>query len=132
MVVSGAESSRGAGPRSYIDDEDAAELRALNRADRERERENAEEQGVTVEEYRRLQEECAREQREVAREKADGTCEREAAESQARMRREVGLPADVLPDARFRRVNGAVQVVVGDRIIRGSFTVDAAGNVVEQ
>jgi hypothetical protein len=100
----------------------------------EREIDCAEEQGLTVAEYRAL---CAEQDRREALTQArmrSGYYHRQHAEELRRLRRAVGLPDGLLPRAIFTVVNGSIGVIPtpGAKTIFGSFTLDAQGNVVQQ
>lgn len=89
----------------------------------------AEEQGLTVTEYRDLvAAEAAKKPKTREQSAADHAAE------QISLRRQVGLPGDVLPDAIFTRSGGSIGIKVPgmSRFHFGGFTVDTAGKFVAQ
>lgn len=122
---------KGPGPVGYDADEDAAELRAKNAAVRETKREAAAEQGVSVAEYERMREEQSAQEAYAASGAGRAAAAAESAAILLAMRREIGLPDGVAPDAKLCRTNGSVGVIIDGKSHYGSFTVDAAGNIVK-
>lgn len=115
------------GPSSFQEDADAEEYAALVDSDRRAERENAEEMGVSVGEYRNL---LADQDAKVKAEEdavKSGWYAANARREQEELRRKVGLPSHVLPGANFLIINGIIVIHYLGLSIHGRFSVDENG-----